>query len=43
MAVKIIVLVALLSLSVMSLDLMTFDEFIVKFNKNYAAGTAEYG
>jgi hypothetical protein len=42
MAVKIIVLVALLSLSVMSLDLMTFDEFIVKFNKNYAIGTAEY-
>lgn len=37
-----LVLLLLLTVNVCSVTLMTFDEFIVKFNKNYTQGTEEY-
>lgn len=37
-----LVLLLLLTVNVCSVTLMTFDEFIVKFNKNYTQGSEEY-
>ena len=39
---KVAVLVLLLSFSVLAVDLITFDEFIGKFKKDYKPGTPQY-
>ena len=39
---KVILLVLLLSFTVLAADLITFDEFIQKFKKDYKPGTPEY-
>lgn len=37
-----IMLLLLLTVNAYSVTLMTFDEFIVKYNKNYTQGSEEY-